>query len=514
MVIMQGEIGQLLVLFVVVVIALDAATHVKSAQVVFEDVSEAAGMNRESGSRPKYGGAAVADLDGDGHQDLLFGHHNEKSADVYFNHGDGSFKRAEFLLFGDIHGINPFRLSPSDVTMRFSVSRGGRHGTMPFAPRIFDVETNRAITEVTNASGVEPEAAGRGRTAIYMRLDEDTAYSDVLFLNAPMESHNLRHHRAFQNMAGTHFVFRDMTGPYPEDSNKFATVTDVDSDGVVELLAFQELRAYNLAAPFDLANITHGIFPRLDNRAVLGVAELDFDNDGWWDLYVVRTDVGDVGWVPISDPSDRLFRNVRGRYMDVSIEAGIPRGTQSQGVTTGDFNNDGWIDLLVVRYKKPDLLLLNNQDGTFTSQEAGFQTSTEAADTPGDMAVAVDLDRNGALDVVLSQGAWIRNDGVGYYRIMKNITPNLPNFLLVRVKSSPNAGATSLHALATVSIPAFSMRRRVGSPGTVVSVSYIELLHFGLGDQTIATEVSVRWMDGYVQTMENVNAGKTVTFGT
>ncbi|HUQ71545.1 MAG TPA: FG-GAP-like repeat-containing protein, partial [Planctomycetaceae bacterium] len=121
-----------------------------------------------------------------------------------------------------------------------------------------------------------------------------------------------------------------------------------------------------------------------------GLGSLDYDADGWPDLYVAQAN----NWrdhQPQPEWFDRLFRNnVGGRFEDVTVAAGIGDIQFSHGVTAGDFNQDGFPDLYVGN-KGPNPLYRNNGDGTFTdvTDEAGvagndWTTSSVFADFNGD----------------------------------------------------------------------------------------------------------------------------------
>jgi enediyne biosynthesis protein E4 len=129
-----------------------------------------------------------------------------------------------------------------------------------------------------------------------------------------------------------------------------------------------------------------------------GVGLLDFDNDGWLDVYLVQG-----GPFPPESPTsvrgDRLFRNGGdGTFLDVTGRSGIAaiaRG-YGHGVTVGDFDNDGWADLFVTRWRHYDLFR-NRGDGTFedVTAKAGLDGDR---DWPTSAALA-DLDNDGDLDL-------------------------------------------------------------------------------------------------------------------
>lgn len=480
-------------------------------EVQFSDVSLQAGMLRPHDRRIKYGGPAIADLDGDGYPDLLFGHHDHRWADAYFNMKDGTFQRANWNVWVDAHGFTPFRFAPWQRYMHFIISRGGQNGGFPNLPELFSVRGGRQIVNVTENSGLEPLARGRGRSAVVLNLRRNPRAQDIIFTNARLPSLPENPHRAFRLLTSRGFAFRSIEG-LSQDMNSYMMVTDLENDGQMEVMSYQNLRYYRRNGVYSLQDVTSTVLPIKSYLGTSALSELDFDNDGMWDIYVARSNRGELKWRRDTlDIDDRLLRNINGtHYIDVSEQAGIPRGTRSQGVTSGDFNNDGWTDLLIIRYDEPDLLLLNNGDGTFRTVDAGFNRPQTVS---GDMAAAVDYDRNGKLDVIVSEGDWFDKGLAGFYRIMQNTSPAVGNYLLVQVRSSPTRTATSLHAVAKVCTAGICMMRRVGSPGTSTSNSYIELLHFGLGINVIAEEVSVRWVDQQVETKYNVTVGQLLTFG-
>jgi enediyne biosynthesis protein E4 len=102
-----------------------------------------------------------------------------------------------------------------------------------------------------------------------------------------------------------------------------------------------------------------------------GCAFFDYDNDGWMDLLVLSG--SRVAEVP-EGTSNRLYRNNRdGTFTDVTAKAGLLRTLWASGVTVGDYNNDGFDDLFITAYGQ-NVLYRNNGDGTFTdvTKEAGL----------------------------------------------------------------------------------------------------------------------------------------------
>jgi hypothetical protein len=104
-----------------------------------------------------------------------------------------------------------------------------------------------------------------------------------------------------------------------------------------------------------------------------GVALLDYDNDGWLDIYLVNGATFDALDGKETLPHAALFHNNHdGTFTDVASHAGVTNDRWGFGVTIGDFDNDGWPDIFVANYGN-NRLFHNNHDGTFTdvAEKAG-----------------------------------------------------------------------------------------------------------------------------------------------
>ena len=129
-----------------------------------------------------------------------------------------------------------------------------------------------------------------------------------------------------------------------------------------------------------------------------GAAFFDYDNDGWLDILMLSgSRFGD----PPGNASNRLYKNNRdGTFTDVTKAAGLFRTGYAYGVTVGDYNNDGFEDLFITYWGR-NVLYRNNGDGTFTevTREAGLLTAEPRF---GSGCAWVDYDRDGNLDLFVS----------------------------------------------------------------------------------------------------------------
>jgi enediyne biosynthesis protein E4 len=96
------------------------------------------------------------------------------------------------------------------------------------------------------------------------------------------------------------------------------------------------------------------------------VALLDYDNDGWLDIYLVNGSTYDAMSGKTEPPHAALFHNNHdGTFTDVAAAAGVTNDRWGFGVAVGDFDNDGWPDIYVGNFGK-NRLYHNNHDSTFT----------------------------------------------------------------------------------------------------------------------------------------------------
>jgi enediyne biosynthesis protein E4 len=122
-----------------------------------------------------------------------------------------------------------------------------------------------------------------------------------------------------------------------------------------------------------------------------GVALLDYDNDGWLDIYMVNGSTFDALDGKAQPPHAALFHNNHdGTFTNVAEQAGVTNDRWGFGVAVGDYDNDGWPDIYVSNYGK-NRLYHNNHDGTFTdvAEQAGvtlgnWSTGATFGDYDGD----------------------------------------------------------------------------------------------------------------------------------
>jgi hypothetical protein len=195
-----------------------------------------------------------------------------------------------------------------------------------------------------------------------------------------------------------------------------AMVDDVDGDGLFDVVISSvdpcaSLRYYH--------NEGNGTFLERTEKAGLSeqlgginVGQTDYNNDGRLDLFVMRG-----GWeLPMRN--SLLRQNADGTFSDVTIEAGLARSVhRTHSAPWADFDNDGWLDLFVGHEESPSALFRNQGDGTFVdvARKAGVDHN---AFTKG--AGWGDYDNDGRVDLYISnygeENLLYHNEGAGTFR--------------------------------------------------------------------------------------------------
>jgi hypothetical protein len=158
--------------------------------------------------------------------------------------------------------------------------------------------------------------------------------------------------------------------------------------------------------------------PQFGKLWAVGAAWLDYDRDGWLDLFVVNYVVWDPEHEPVCEKNgvsdycyprvyqglpNSLFRNKGdGTFTDVSSASGIRKVIgKGMGVAVADFDGDGWPDLFVSNDTMPNSLFMNKRDGTFEEKaiENGVAFTENGAPVSGMGADARDIDNDGQPDI-------------------------------------------------------------------------------------------------------------------
>ncbi len=233
----------------------------------------------------------------------------------------------------------------------------------------------------------------------------------------------------------------------------------------------------------------------LDNdRNGWGVLWLDFDNDGWEDLFLTHT-------TPLQpdDPRsarNQLFRNDgQGGFENVTSQAGVggEDDVNHYAAAAADYDNDGWVDLLVVQ-DGPNTLYHNNADGTFTAMDLGLDQRNGVAVTVGD------VNQDGWIDLFMPAG--------GRNRLWYNAGG--PHTWLQVQLQGQTANASGIGARIEVYAAGNRQTRTLHAGESLNSQGHNLTAHFGLELAAQVDSLLIYWPGGAVERYTNIAAGQTL----
>ena len=212
----------------------------------------------------------------------------------------------------------------------------------------------------------------------------------------------------------------------------------------------------------------------------------------------------------LGDMPAKLLENRNGVFVEVSAQLGIEISEQTSSAAVGDFNNDGWSDIFVVRYghsakQIEQILYLNIEGNTFVRSE-NHRIIRQELGAVGIAADAFDYDNDGDLDIIYA------NERGGWHLFTNNSKTN-NNYIVVNVGTSPSGKATAMGATLTFSACDNQYKRVVGATSSPYSHSYNTYLHVGLGTCENLKEVIVTWTNGEKMTLKIEDLNKVYHVG-
>ncbi len=310
---------------------------------------------------------------------------------------------------------------PVTETPPFAFEDAGRRAGLDAVMVFGGKDTNRYLLETTGSGVAMFDYDGDGR--------QDLFFVNGTTLQGYPPGQEPRPH-LYRNRDGTRFEDVTVAAGLNEQWGwgQGACAGDYDNDGHEDLLVtyYGQNRLFHNTGRgrFDDVTGPAGLMePRL--RWNTGCAFIDYDRDGLLDLFVANYIDLDLATAPTPESGLCRFKGVpvacgppglkggvnllyhnlgNGRFDDVSERSGITRanGSYGLGVSTLDFDNDGWTDLYVANDSNPSALYRNRHDGTFedVGVKAACAYSQDGKPQAG-MGVAVgDFDRNGTMDIL------------------------------------------------------------------------------------------------------------------
>jgi hypothetical protein len=313
---------------------------------------------------------------------------------------------------------------------------------------------------------------------------------------------------------------------------------DINNDGLLDAFACDD-NAPNRLYINDGVNLNHtqggiGDFASGGNYATNW---FDFDNDGDLDVYIAKCGQGGSG---VGGNIDQLYRNNGdGTYTNIAAEANMANPEQTWSGAVGDFNNDGWMDVIVGVNSLSDghtNVKRNNGDGTFTSVTTG--SGYDLVSSTGREYIAQDFDNDGFLDVLGAGSTIMFGDGNFHFTPNPNTYPlsavdrpvgdlNNDGFLdiqngnnvLFNNGNSNNWINVNLRGIqsnrngigARVEIyGAWGKQIRDVQSGTGFQNMSTITAHFGIGQETEITQIIIKWPSGTVDTIQNPSSNQSL----
>ncbi|MDP2596905.1 CRTAC1 family protein [Alteromonas stellipolaris] len=232
----------------------------------------------------KWDVATVADLDQDGFPDILLNDHGFSLKLLWNN--KGRFAKPYDLIMGDMHGITVGDFN-NDGRVEIAVSRGGGSGGNARNTKFFSIGTDRSISAKPDLD--TPMPFMRGRTVKLVDLNQDGWLDLLNFAFPSQEMKGESENYVFENKKGSDFIEITRLPAIKRDGQK-TLVTDFNNDGLPDLIIYgnDRARAYQASKAFEYNDVTDTVFPS-PLPDVTSINEIDFDNDGDFDLFITRS---------------------------------------------------------------------------------------------------------------------------------------------------------------------------------------------------------------------------------
>ncbi len=446
-------------------------------------------VNTPSASRS----ANFVDVNGDGWDDIFisngpsFGQNNM----LYLNNHDGTFtKISNDPIVQDGSGSDGATFADADNDGDLDACVVTWHNQVNYFYR--NQGNGQFVHEANNVIGL---GGTYSESASWGDMDND-GWVDLYITN----SAGIKNNKLFKN-DGTGDFIAITSGSHVNDEDLSRSVDwiDYDNDGDQDLFVTNETNSKNNLYQNDgdgnFTKITSGVIVEfLKNSA--GSSWGDIDNDGDFDLFVAN-------W---ENQSNQLFlNNGDGNFTTVSQGAIVSDGGCSFGSAYADADNDGDLDLFVCNAfcnGENNFFYINQGDGTFVKET----TTLPATDQGWTFGCAWgDYNNDGFMDLVLANckdenqsNALYQNNGNDNHWFKLNcegVTCNRSAIgAIIKIKATIDGNAV------------WQMRRIAGQSGYCSQNSLN--VHFGLGDANLIDSLIIQWPSGLEQVFENVEADK------
>ena len=245
-------------------------------------------FERQNGFLPKqtnlrkWDSPVVSDLDGDGYPDLILNDHGYSIKVVWNN--KGVFSEPQDLLMGDAHGVSIGDFN-KDGNKDIVISRGGGSGSNARNSIIYSVTKQRVFSRLKDFA--QPLVNMRGRTVKFHDFDQDGDLDLLNFAYPSKEKNGDSENYIYENHKGELVLANTLPRSF-QDGQK-TLISDIDQDGQFDLLmyGFKDAKIYLGKEQLSFKDATSSVFD-LPITDVTGALQLDYDNDGDFDLFLTR----------------------------------------------------------------------------------------------------------------------------------------------------------------------------------------------------------------------------------
>lgn len=429
-------------------------------------------------------GVAAADFDNDGHTDVFITNFGKNK--LFHNNGNGTF---------------------TDVTADAGLEGGNWSTGCAWGDYDRDGRLDLYVARYVDFNRASVPRPGAGSYCLYRGVP--VACGPLGLPGLP----DLFYH----NEGGGKFreVSREAGVIDSENAYGFSAVWwDFDNDGWSDIYVANDsmpnfLWRNKRDGTFEEIGMEAGCAVSVDGRpqSSMGIAVGDYDNDGWLDLLVTN----------FSEDYDTLYHNARGQFDDVSYAAGLGATTFKQlawGAGFVDYDNDGWPDLFVANghiYPQADQagnsfyqhnqLFHNLRNGRFallSDAESGF---AEALSSRG--AAWGDLNNDGALEIAVNN----IDQAPFLYAPSRGPAAHWVRVKLTGTKSNRNA----IGARVRVTASGMTQTQEIRSGESYISTCDFRP-HFGLGAAKSVDRLEIRWPGGAVEIHQNLAVDRELSF--